>query len=156
VVELLHFDREIRHARQATWSATLAAVERPSRLPLYVGIALLALGWIVVAVGWYQSGRQDLETGQIPYVISGGFGGFGLILMGVIGILADVVRQAETKLRRSADELHKRMQELAEVFVSDHSDADEDDLPPARSASRRTSDRRSPSRPRARARRSSG
>ena len=125
-----------------------ACVERPSRFPLYAGIALLVLGWVVVGVGWYQSGQQDLETGQIPYVISGGFGGFGLILMGVIGILADVVRQAETKLRRSADELHTRMQELAEVFVSEHEDAS---LPPARTAASRGSNgRRARSRPRGR------
>jgi hypothetical protein len=92
-------------------------VDRPSRLPLYVGIALLAFGWVVVGLGWWQAGRQDLETGQLPYVISGGFGGFGLILMGLIGIIADVVRQAESKLRRSAEVLHERMQELAEAFV---------------------------------------
>jgi hypothetical protein len=84
---------------------------------MYLGIALIASGWAVIFVGWYQSGRQDLETGQIPYVISGGFGGFGLLLMGVIAILVDVVRQAESKLRRSAEELHDRMEALAEAFV---------------------------------------
>jgi hypothetical protein len=130
-----------------------ACVERPSRFPLYAGVALLVCGWVVVGIGWYQSGQQDLETGQIPYVISGGFGGFGLILMGVIGILADVVRQAETKLRRSAEELHKRMRELAEVFVADNEEAS---LPPARTAASRGSNgRRAQDRPRARSRRSS-
>jgi hypothetical protein len=92
-------------------------IERPSRLPMYLGAVLLVGGWVVLLLGWYQAGRQDLETGQIPYVISGGFGGFGLILMGIISILVDVVRQAESKLRRSADELHRRMEELAEAFT---------------------------------------
>jgi hypothetical protein len=92
-------------------------VDRPSRLPLYIGILLIACGWAVIFLGWYQAGRQDLETGQLPYVISGGFGGFGLLLMGVIAILMDVVRQAESQLRRSAEQLHERMQELAETFV---------------------------------------
>lgn len=101
---------------------TLELVDRPSRLPLYLGVVLLVVGWAVVLLGWYQAGRQDLETGQIPYVISGGFGGFGLILMGVISILVDVVRQAESKLRRSADELHSRLEMLAEAFVANNSE----------------------------------
>lgn len=92
-------------------------MDRPSRLPLYLGIVLLVAGWVVIILGWYQAGRQDLETGQLPYVISGGFGGFGLVLMGIVSMLADVVRQAEARLRRSADELHRRMEELAEAFV---------------------------------------
>ena len=94
-----------------------SCVDRPSRLPLYIGIFLLACGWAVIFLGWYQAGRQDLETGQLPYVISGGFGGFGLLLMGVIAIVLDVVRQAESQLRQSAEQLHERMQELAETFV---------------------------------------
>jgi hypothetical protein len=110
-------------------------IETPSRLPLVCGVILLVAGWVVIGLGWWQAGRQDLETGQIPYVISGGFGGFALILMGIIAILADVVRQAESKLRRSADELHRRMEELAEVFVREQAPEPR----PAKSAKRRRS-----------------
>jgi cytochrome oxidase assembly protein ShyY1 len=92
-------------------------VNRPSRSPLYVGIALVASGWIVLGLGWWQAGLQDLETGQLPYVISGGFGGFGLLLMGAIAILIDFVRMAEWQLRRSAEHLHARMEEVVDAFA---------------------------------------
>lgn len=93
-------------------------MDRPSRLPLYLGGILVACGWVAIGLGWWQAGRQDLETGQLPFVISGGFGGFGLLLMGAIAVLIDFVRQAEWALRRSAEDLHVRMEQVIDTFVA--------------------------------------
>jgi hypothetical protein len=96
-------------------------MDRPSRLPLYLGAVLVVCGWVAIGLGWWQAGRQDLETGQLPFVISGGFGGFGLLLMGAIAVLIDFVRQAEWGLRRSAEDLHVRMEEVIDTFVTPRS-----------------------------------
>src|SRR5437879_6159296 len=81
-------------------------VKRPSRLPLYIGLFLVVAGWVALFVGWYQAGRQDLQTGQIPYVLSGGFGGWALLAMGTLTIFVDVVRQIEWRAHVHLHDVH--------------------------------------------------
>jgi hypothetical protein len=80
-------------------------MDQPSRIPLVVGVILIACGWAVIGLGWWQAGRQELETGQIPYVVSGGFGGLGLILLGTAGVLVDAIQRTSWLERRSSAEL---------------------------------------------------
>lgn len=82
-------------------------------MPLTLGVLLVAAGWIVLFVAWYQTGQQDLETGQLPYVLSGGFGGWGLLLMGAGLIFFDAVRQMEWRAHQRLDEVQSALKDLA-------------------------------------------
>ena len=114
-------DRKVVHATAGVRGLrTLAAVETPvAPARCTLGIALLAL----------RLGRRSASAGTRP-----GAGPrdrtapvrdlrrFRRVRSAPDGRHRDprdVVRQAESKLRRSAEELHRRMEELAEVFVGD-------------------------------------
>lgn len=109
----------------------------PSRLPLYVGVLLIAGGWGVLYVGWWQAGRQELETGQLPYVLSGGFGSAGLILMGAAGILLWAVRRALWAHRQSLEGIRSELDRLSSVLKEARES--EEEKPPRR---RRTTTRK--------------
>lgn len=101
----------------------------PSRLPLYVGVLLVACGWGVLYVGWWQAGRQELETGQLPYVLSGGFGSAGLILMGAAGVLLWAVRLALWSHRQSLEGIRSEIDRLSSTLREAR---EEEESPPRR------------------------
>jgi hypothetical protein len=92
-------------------------VKRPNRLPLYLGVPLVMAGWVALFLGWYQAGRQDLQTGQIPYVLSGGFGGWALLAMGTLLIFVDVVRQVEWRAHVHLRNVQKTLDRLGEALI---------------------------------------
>lgn len=85
----------------------------PTRLPLYVGLLLIACGWAAIYLGWRQAGEQELDTGQIPFLLSGGFGGLGLLLMGVGGVLVDAVQRASWMHRHTLEQVRSLLERVA-------------------------------------------
>ncbi|MFA5890484.1 MAG: hypothetical protein WDA27_05985 [Actinomycetota bacterium] len=63
-------------------------------------IALFAAGVILVLLGWYGAAHTNIITEQIPYLISGGLLGLGLII--VAGILS-----VQTSIERDNSELRR-------------------------------------------------
>lgn len=88
----------------------------PSRFPLYLGALLIACGWIVLYLGWEQAGRQEIETGQIPYLLSGGFGGLGLLLLGVAGVLIDAIGRSGAAQRQAAEGTQRALERAVEAL----------------------------------------
>ncbi len=61
---------------------TARSIRVDERLLLLVGGALVPLGAIVVLLGWWGAAHSPYVFDQIPYVISGGLLGLGLIFLG--------------------------------------------------------------------------
>ena len=75
---------------------------------MLVTFALLAGGVVFVILGWYGAAHTNILTEQIPYLISGGLLGLGLII--VAGVLA-----AGAVQERSNDELRR---EIAQALAA--------------------------------------
>lgn len=79
-----------------------------SPVPTYLGIAVAAIGFVLVLFAWGQSAGESNVALQIPYLISGGMIGLGLIMVGVtvVNVAAKrrdaLLREQQTELLASA------------------------------------------------------
>ncbi|MBI4729815.1 MAG: hypothetical protein HY775_10000 [Acidobacteria bacterium] len=63
-------------------------------------VALLALGIALVLLGWWGAAHTNIFTEQIPYLISGGLLGLGLIIVAGIQAFAAASERTGRELRR--------------------------------------------------------
>ena len=79
-----------------------------SPVPTYLGIAVAAIGFVLVLFAWGQSAGETNVALQIPYLISGGMVGLGVIMVGVtvVNVAAKrrdaLLREQQTELLASA------------------------------------------------------
>ena len=73
------------------------------------GGALVLAGIVLVIIGWVGTSRTVLVAGQIPYVVSGGLLGLGLIFLGAFLYfgywLALLVREGRTRREEEGADL---------------------------------------------------
>lgn len=92
-----------------------------------LGGALVVAGFVAVIIGWVGASQTVLVAGQIPYLISGGLIGLGLIFVGAFLYfghwLAVLVRESRERgvedredlalVRRSLEDVSRNLQQVA-------------------------------------------
>jgi signal transduction histidine kinase len=88
--------------------------ERASRLPklpalspapIYAGVAIAAVGFALIAYAWSKvAGIADNVALQMPYLVSGGLTGLGLVMVGVT-VINVAAKRRDALLRRQQTEL---------------------------------------------------
>jgi len=79
--------------------------KRWSKLGGVLGIVYCIAGFFLIFLGWNGAASNDREAAQIPYLISGGIGGLGLVVLGSALIVAHSLRADRVELRGSIDDL---------------------------------------------------
>lgn len=77
-----------------------------------VGSVLLPLGLMVVLLGWYGASHTPYLFEQLPYLISGGLFGLGLVLVGGMVLFGSWVARTAREQRAASTELLTVMREI--------------------------------------------
>ena len=72
--------------------------DRQVRYGRILGLVFLLAGFVVVGLGWNGMAKNACADCQLPYLLSGGAAGLGLILLGATLILAAQFRDERLKL----------------------------------------------------------
>jgi hypothetical protein len=95
--------------RQLFWRWVWSAV-RP-----VLGWVLAALGGLALLLGWYGVSGQALTAKQLPYLVSGGLTGIGLLILAGVFLATEDVRQQLGRL----DEMERKLDALYTLFATD-------------------------------------
>jgi hypothetical protein len=113
-----------------TVQSPLAAEQRPrrrlaSRLPdldpaspalTWIGLGVAALGFLVIAFAWGKVAALLDVSLQMPYVVSGGLTGLGLVMVGMTVVNVAARRQDAAERARQVEELQAVLRELRETL----------------------------------------
>lgn len=90
-----------------------------SPVPTYLGIGVAALGFVLVMFAWGQAAGETNVALQIPYLISGGMVGLGLIMVGVTVVNVAAKRRDALLREQQTDLLASALRELSAALDPD-------------------------------------
>jgi hypothetical protein len=93
-------------------------MQGPAKLATYIGVTSALLGFALIGLAWNGAAELDYIQGQLPYALSGGLGGLGLIVTGmaVLGVQAmrTITAQRAREMGRLQDEADKLIRLLVQ------------------------------------------
>lgn len=94
----------------------MAEQQRGDRL-LALGMAGLAIGFLMIAGGWLGAARQDTVPEQFPFMISGGLVGLGVVFASSALLIISSIRQHRAHTARELQLLREEIVALGAVGV---------------------------------------
>lgn len=79
-------------------SSRVPALRPLSPVPTYIGIAVAAIGFVLILFAWGQVAGEVNVALQMPYLISGGLTGLALVMVGVT-VVSVAARRRDAALR---------------------------------------------------------
>jgi hypothetical protein len=90
---------------RALWQSLWGDADRRVRLARILGLTFVTGGFLVIAKAWDGAAEVNFAQGQIPYLLSGGFMGLGLIITGALLLFLATVRSERQLMTDRFDEM---------------------------------------------------
>jgi hypothetical protein len=87
------------------WQSLWGDVDRRVRLGRFLGFWLVVIGIVIIAKAWDGSASKTRVDSQMPYLLSGGFLGLGMIVTGCTLLLLSTVRAERQLMSEKYDEM---------------------------------------------------
>jgi hypothetical protein len=104
----------VRNLRVGSASSLLS-----ERLLLVLGGIIAPLGLVVVVLGWWGASNTPYDFEQVPYLISGGLLGLGLVFLGGFFYFAHWLTQLVKEQREQSAAILTALQRLVELEEED-------------------------------------
>src|SRR5207244_7693391 len=78
-----------------------------------LGLLCVGFGFLFIGLGWNGAAGKDFVSGQLPYLLSGGAMGLGLIGLGVAMIVVQNSRRDRALIKAQLADLTKALSRLA-------------------------------------------
>lgn len=90
---------------RALWHSLFGDADRRVRLGRILGLVFITAGFVVIGKAWDGAASINFATGQLPYLLSGGFMGLGLIITGATLLFLSTVRSERTLMTDQYEEM---------------------------------------------------
>lgn len=95
----------------------------------YIGLAVVAVGFAVILFTWGEVAGLANVALQLPYLVSGGLVGIGLVLTGLTTVVVSVLQQDTATRDRELLELREAVMALRAALDGDHVATSEAEVP---------------------------
>jgi hypothetical protein len=92
---------------RALWASLMGDGDRRIRLGRVVGLLFLVAGFVLIGLGWNGAANRNFETGQFPYLLSGGVMGLALVITGSILLMLATISAERQTMTDRFDEMVK-------------------------------------------------
>jgi hypothetical protein len=79
---------------------------------VWLGLGIVAIGFVLIAVAWAQVAGETLVYLQLPYLVSGGITGLALVMLGVTLVNVSAKRRDAIERQRQIDQLVSILEEV--------------------------------------------